>query len=230
MITQTTYFVNKHIRTRLASTDISVDFKLPLNKPNGNFFYDSWSIKEEYIGTVWEDLLSTLPDNIGEARLIKLAPGQAYRSHADVDDRYHFNIQGERSFILYTDANLIYPQEHSNAWFDMDAGKLHSAVNTGRVDRIQLVVRKLLNKNELIDPNHVSMTLKEFKPDYRYVFDEYYSPWLNAANKNNIISDFVFSEDCVSFNIERKYIEEFKSIDCNYFEIDVKPNHRLHAS
>lgn len=222
MITQTNYFVNHRIRDQLQSTDISVDFKLPLNKPTDDFFYDAWSIKEEYVGTVWEELLSTLPANIGEARLIKLEPGQAYRSHADIDDRYHFNIQGERSFVIYTDANLIYPQEQTNAWFDMNAGEIHSAVNTGRINRVQLVVRKLLNKNVLTDPVHIKMTLTEFKPDYRYVFDEFYSPWLNSANKKGIINSFVFAEDYVSFNIERSYLQEFKEIDCSYFSLTIR--------
>ncbi len=105
MIAQTNYLVNDKIKKELKSADIDVNFKLPLNEPTGDFFYDAWTIKKEYKGTVWDKLVSTLPGNIGEARLIKLEPGQAYRSHADMDDRYHFNIQGERSFVLYTDAN-----------------------------------------------------------------------------------------------------------------------------
>ncbi len=222
MITQTTYNVNQNIKEQLQSVDIDIAFKLPLNKPTGEFFYDTWTIKEEYKNTVWDNLLSTLPSNIGEARLIKLEPGQAYRSHADIDDRYHFNIQGERSFVIYTDANLIYPQEESDYWFDMNAGELHSAVNTGRIDRIQLVVRKLLNKNVLTDPVQVIMTLKEFNPDYRYVFDEFYSPWLNAANKNRIVNSFVYNDEHVSFNIERSHLEEFKSIKTSYFNIAVE--------
>lgn len=223
MIAQTTYFVNDKIKKELKSADIDVAFKLPLNKPTGNFFYDDWTIKEEYKNTVWDKLLSTLPSNIGEARLIKLEPGQAYRSHADMDDRYHFNIQGERSFVLYTDANLIYPQVESDYWFDMNAGELHSAVNTGRIDRIQLVVRKLLNKNVLIAPVHITMTLKKFNPDYRYVFDEFYSPWLNAANKNGIVNSFVYNNNYVSFNIEKSYLEEFKKIETSYFDLTVGP-------
>jgi hypothetical protein len=221
MIAQTNYLVNDKIKKELKSADIDVNFKLPLNEPTGDFFYDAWTIKKEYKGTVWDKLVSTLPSNIGEARLIKLEPGQAYRSHADMDDRYHFNIQGERSFVLYTDANLIYPQVESNYWFDMNAGELHSAVNTGRIDRIQLVVRKLLNQNILIDPVHITMTLTTFTPDYRYVFDEFYSPWLNAANKNGIVNSFVYNTNYVSFNIESSHLEEFKLIETSYFNLAV---------
>ena len=223
MITQTAYFVNDDIKQQLKSADIDVNFKLPLNEPTGDFFYDAWTIKEEYKDTVWDNLVSTLPSNIGEARLIKLDPGQAYLSHADMDDRYHFNIQGERSFGLYTDANLIYPQVESNYWSDMNAGELHSAVNTGSIDRIQLVVRKLLNRNVLKDPVHITMTLKELKSDYRYVFDEFYSPWLNAANKNRIVNSFVYNTNYVSFNIESSHLEEFKLIETSYFNLAVGP-------
>lgn len=219
MITQTDHFVNDAIKAEVMSANVDIEFKLPINQPTGDFFYDPWTIKQEYKDTVWERLLSTLPDNIGEARLIKLEPGQAYRSHADIDDRYHFNIQGERSFVIYTDANLIYPQEESSYWADMNAGEIHSAVNTGRVDRIQLVVRKLLSKNVLNDAVQVKMTLKEFKPDYRYVFDEVYSPWLNAANKKGLINQFVYDTDYISFNIESSHLEEFKLIESSYFNI-----------
>jgi hypothetical protein len=221
MITQTTYFVKDEILDRLKKVDIDVDFKLPLNKPTGNFFYDPWIIKDEYKDTVWNDLLNTVPTNIGEARLIKLSPGQAYRSHADMDDRYHFNIRGERSFIIYTDANLIYPQTISNYWYDMDAGEIHSAVNTGRIDRIQLVVRKLLYKNNLNNFSEVIVTVKNTSPDYRYVFDELYSPWLNRANKRGILNNFCYNNGTVSFNIDNNYIDELKEIKSSYFNLSV---------
>ena len=105
----------------------------------------------------------------------------------------------------------------------MNAGELHSAVNTGSIDRIQLVVRKLLNRNVLKDPVHITMTLKELKSDYRYVFDEFYSPWLNAANKNRIVNSFVYNTNYVSFNIESSHLEEFKLIETSYFNLAVGP-------
>lgn len=218
MIAQTPYHVNDYIKDRIQLHDVDIDFKLPLNEPTGNFFYDKWTIKKEYQDTVWDELLSTLPNNIGEARLIKLSPGQAYRSHADIDDRYHFNIQGERSFLIYTNDNLMYPQQESNYWHEMDAGKLHSAVNTGRIDRVQLVVRKLLLKNILDNPVKVKIETKVSNPDYRYVFDELYSPWLNNANKQGIINNFVYNE-YVTFDIEKTHLEELKSIQSSYFNI-----------
>ena len=221
MIVQTPFKVADSILKQLASESVNIEFKLPINEPTGNFFYDPWIVKKEFEGTVWESLLKVLPDKVGEARLIKLEPGQAYRSHADIDDRYHFNICGEKSFVLYTDLNIMYPQKQSNYWQDMDAGAIHSAVNTGRTDRIQLVVRKLLMNNKLIDPVEIHITLKEFRHDYRYVFDEIFSPWLNRANKEGIINSFSYTEQRVSFNVESKYLEEFKSINPLFFNITV---------
>lgn len=46
----------------------SDEFRYTINKPTGNFFYDPWVVKEEYQGTVWQDILSYLPKDIGEAR------------------------------------------------------------------------------------------------------------------------------------------------------------------
>ena len=220
MIAQTNYLVNDKIKKELKSADIDVNFKLPLNEPTGDFFYDAWTIKEEYKGTVWDKLVSTLPSNIGEARLIKLEPGQAYRSHADMDDRYHFNIQGERSFVLYTDANLIYPQVESNYWFDMNAGELHSAVNTGRIDRIQLVVRQLLTITK--EPKLVTAVIEPSVPqhDYRYKFDNIVSPWLNYANTNNKMKDFHFENNIVKFKIVLTELDSLKLT--NDFRITVE--------
>ena len=67
------------------------------------------------------------------------------------------------------------------------------------------------------------MTLKELKSDYRYVFDEFYSPWLNAANKNRIVNSFVYNTNYVSFNIESSHLEEFKLIETSYFNLAVGP-------
>lgn len=219
MITNTNYFIKDEIRSEAKETNLNIDFKHSLNYPTGDFFYDPWTIKEEYRGTVWDELLKTIPSNIGEARLIKLSPGTAYRSHADMDDRYHCTIQGERSFIIYTDKNLIYPQQESNYWQEMDAGSIHSAVNTGRVDRIQLVVRKLLFENLLKDPVAVEITLGEYRHDYRYIFDEIYSPWLNAANKEGKLNKFVYSNHSVTFDLDRLHVDELRAIKSSCFNI-----------
>lgn len=219
MIVQTPFRVDDSILQQLSSANINVEFKLPVNESTGDFFYDPWIIKDEFKGTVWERLLTVLPDNIGEARLIKLEPGQAYRSHADIDDRYHFNICGEKSFVLYTELNTMYPQIQSNYWQDMDAGPVHSAVNTGRTDRIQLVVRKLLTKNNLVSPVTIKIVLVSNSVDWRYQFDSITSTWLNRANKNGTITNFKWDTDFVMFDIEKELISDLKKNITEIFKV-----------
>jgi hypothetical protein len=221
MVIKTNIKVDKTLLQELSSVNVDVDFKLPVNKPSGDFFYDPWDIKEEFKGTVWERLLNVLPNNIGEARLIKLTPGQAYRSHADIDDRYHFNITGEKSFVIYTDLNTIYPQEQTEYWYEMDAGPVHSAVNTGRVDRIQFVVRKLLLKNSLKNPITIKITLLEDAHDWRYQFDAITSVWLNKANKEGTITNFKWDGEQVQFDIEENCINDLKANLARIFNVEI---------
>jgi hypothetical protein len=219
MIVQTPFKVDESILQQLKSSSIDVKFKLPINEPTGDFFYDPWIVKNEFKGTVWESLLASLPNNIGEARLIKLEPGQAYRSHSDIDDRYHFNIMGEKSFVIYTELNTLYPQTQSEYWYDMDAGYVHSAVNTGRTNRIQFVVRKLLTKNILKDPTTVKITLVADIADWRYQFDSITSVWLNRANKKGIITNFKWDGEQVIVDVEKESIPELRKNITSAFDI-----------
>jgi hypothetical protein len=87
-------------------------------------------------------------------------------------------------------------------WYKMDAGRKHTAANFGHIDRVQLVVRHLLNRNKLVNPVDIKIALKIDTPDFRYQFDSTISPWLNRANKQGIIDNFKFINDEVSFSIE----------------------------
>ena len=59
---------------------LTTEFRVPINEPTGNFFYDPWKIKKEYEGTVWADILATLPISVGEARIIVLDPTKCYQA------------------------------------------------------------------------------------------------------------------------------------------------------
>lgn len=221
MILQTDIKIDEELLHDINSASVDLKFKLPVNKPTGDFFYDPWIIKDEYKNTVWEKLLSYLPSHIGEARLIKLAPGECYRSHADIDDRYHFNIKGEKSFIIYTELNTIYPQEQTQYWNVMDAGEVHSAVNTGRIDRVQFVVRKLLTQNKLVDPITVKVLLIRDVYDWRYRFDATTSTWLNKANKAGIITNFKWDGTQVLFDVEKNSLQDLKDNLDEVFDIEI---------
>ena len=100
MLTKLDYIVSQNLIQEALKLVDSSNFRLTINEPTGSFFYDKWKIKNEYQDTVWDKILRTLPDSIGEARIIVLQPGTCYQSHADIDDRYHLNIQAEQSYII----------------------------------------------------------------------------------------------------------------------------------
>jgi hypothetical protein len=220
MLTSTNYTVNPNLFQE-ALTQLPGDgMKTSINQPTGNFFYDPWVLKDEYKDTVWETLYNSLPVSKGEARIIILDPGHGYTAHADIDDRYHLNILGDESFLI----DLIREQMHKllqdGMWYDMDAGFLHTAANFGRLDRVQLVVRKLLKKNKLDNPIEVSLTTTMPNPEHaRYVFDNTVSTWLNEANKLGYITNFSYSSPFVKFDVEQDRLESLKNILPEEFKI-----------
>jgi hypothetical protein len=188
------------------------EFRVPINEPTGSQFYAPWTIKEEFKGTLWEEILSTLPGPVGEARIITLNPGACYQSHGDIDDRYHLTIQSEQAYLIDLENKYMHLLTRDTIWYDMDAGRLHTAANFGRLHRIQLVVRKLLNDVILTDAVQVTLTSEGLsKEDARYMFDSILSPWLNRANKLRIINDFAFGTNTIKFKLERKYISDLES-------------------
>lgn len=185
-----------------------------LNSPTGNFFYDEWQIADPYKNTIIESILSELKTP-GEARVIALPPGKAYRSHADIDDRYHLTLSAEKSYLIDLQKDQMYKTEVDGYWYLMDTGIVHSAVNFGSIIRLQLVVRKLLPKNTIDNSIKVFMqpSGKGRKEKLRYIFDETISPWLNSAHKKKIIGSVNITKQNtnVEFLIDAKYIDNLKS-------------------
>lgn len=222
MINPTEYQIDKNILNRARNDLPIIDDRLTLNQPNGSFFYDPWIIKSEYKNTVWEEILDSLKENKGEARLIKLKQGECYPSHADIDDRWHLNIKGNNSFLIDLENQKMYQTDKLGHWYSMDAGIKHTAANFGSEDRIQLVVRKLLPKPKIVDPVSVTITLKTVITDRRFVFDDVISPWLNRAYKKGIVSDFNGEDLKANFIIEKSYLEEFISLTDEYFIVSTQ--------
>ena len=192
-------------------TNVSTqDMKTVINEPTGNFFYDPWVIKKEYAGTVWAELLKPLP-NIGEARIIELQPGQCYQSHADIDDRYHLNIRGEKCYLIDLEFDKTYKLYPDGIWYEMEAGRLHSAANFGRYSRTQLVVRKLLLRGSFKNPINIRLTPTiTNKDDARFIFDNTVSSVLNSLNKLQVIDNFSF-DSFITITIENDMIEPLKN-------------------
>lgn len=211
------YTVNPALLDEAQGSIPSVESKLTINQPTGNFFYDPWEVKEEFKGTVWETLLNTLPLDIGEARIIALAHGTTHMSHTDIDDRYHLSITGQYSFLINIDDEKMYPTIADGQWYEMNTGLRHVAANFGSYDRAQLVIRKLLNNANL--KNYTNITIKPVCENPRFEFDDLISPWLNKINKQHLINSFNILQDGVSFNLDIDAIHELDNIDINKFKV-----------
>lgn len=224
MLAKTNYSITDELLCQVQNSIPSVDFKLTINEPTNNFFYDPWVIKKEYMGTVWEELLNTLPEHVsfGEARLIKLEPTQCYTCHADIDDRYHLNILGSLSYLIDLTSQTMYPLVSDCHWYELDAGLLHSAANFGDQNRYQLVVRKLLKHCTL--HNKINITIKPNTITYnnRYLMDQHISPWLNIANKHGVMDNFVGSIDeykGMNFDMNSDYLDTLEKVVPKQFDI-----------
>jgi hypothetical protein len=221
MLVLTNYSISPEL-LQLAQKEIpNIDSRLVLNQPTGRFFNDPWEIKPEFKGTVWEQILDSLNEDKGEARLIKLVQGMCYPSHADIDDRWHLTIQGNHSYLIDLETNTMHQTDKLGAWYVMDAGIRHSAANFGSCDRIQLVVRKLLPPPNIINPKCVSIKLKTVVEDRRFIFDDIISPWLNRAYKLGIVENFKGEDLEATFTIEDSAIEELINISSKYFSISI---------
>jgi hypothetical protein len=221
MITKTDRCISLELINEARNQLPEIDYKISLNSPTTDFFYDAWTIKDQFKNTVWEEILKTLPSDIGEARLISLKYGCNYQSHADIDDRYHLNIQAENSFLINLDNEIMFKTIPDGYWYNMNTEFKHSAANFGSINRVQLVVRKLLKRNNLTNPKHV--IIKCINEELaRYDFDNTVSPWLNKKNKDGSITNFVFKETMVEFDVESIEIDDLKSLVPSQFILDVK--------
>jgi hypothetical protein len=220
MLTPTNYTVDLKLFQEACNQLPKQGMKTTINRPTGDFFYDPWIIKDEYKDTVWETLYNSLPVIKGEARIIILDPGQCYQIHADIDDRYHLNILGDNSYLIDLVRDIMHPLAQDGIWYDMDASFLHTATNFGRRARVQLVVRKLLKKNQLQNPVEVSLATTMDNPNHaRFLFDNTMSPWLNDANKAGLINSFEQGAVTIKFNIEQDKLESFKRMLPEEFKI-----------
>lgn len=219
MISETEYVVSPEL-IHLAQQELkSFEGKAALNRPTGNFFYDPWIIKEKFRNTVWEDILNTLDFSYGEARVIVLNPGESYMAHADIDDRFHLNLQGNHSFLIDISDQKMYPTIADNKWYSMDAGKIHAATNYGEIFRAQLVVRKLLERGKLNSYVRITIVPTKNRADYRYQFDNIISPWLNRLNSRKKIDNFYFNEQQVDFDLSSDLLNELDNFDKEIFSI-----------
>ncbi len=222
MLTKTKHTVPQNLIEQALTQLPTIDFRLSINKPRGNFFYDGWELKEEFIGTAWEELYNSLPETKGEARIIKLDPRETYASHADVDDRFHLNLSGKCCYLINLDSNVMCPLECDGVWYSMDARPKHTAVNFGNRIRYQLVVRKPLTRSTKLDLVTVKITsaIADLE-DARFEFDNRFSSVLNLANKDNGLNNFSYTPSCVQFDIDPWYVSRLQILASKEFNVEV---------
>jgi hypothetical protein len=220
MINKTEWYIPSELLEEAISTLPSIDYRLTLNEPTGRFFYDKWKVKEEFVGTVWDKILNSLPYEKGEARLIKLDPGTTYMSHADLDDRWHMSLTGNQSYLINLSDDIMYKLDIDGYWHSMNAGKLHVAANFGEIPRVQLVVRQLL-KQPKYTSDFVQLkiipAIERF--DSRYQFDKTISPWLNQHIKTGDISDLSVENGIVSMKLFDGFLIKLNEIVKPYFKV-----------
>jgi len=207
MIVETEYSVNIEDIDAIDLTTID-SMKTSLNYPTGNFFYDPWQLKDEYVNTPWEEILATLPFAIGEARVICLESKECYTQHTDIDDRYHLNIFGDEGYLIDLKHLDMYKTVCDGKWYEMDAGRPHTAANFGQFKRVQLVVRKLLQRVELANPLEIKVIPAGDNP--RYTFDNTLSLWLNRLFKDGTAADFEKIDSSIVFKIENNLLTELE--------------------
>jgi hypothetical protein len=222
MLHQTYYTVSKELMQEARSALPNIDSRLAINQPTGKFFSDPWETKSEFKGTVWEKILDKISEDKGEARLIKLLPGECYPSHADIDDRWHLSLTGNNSFLIDLENNAMHQTNVEGRWFLMNAGIRHTAANFGSEDRVQMVVRKLLPTPQIKNPKTVSIKLKQVIGERRFVFDDIISPWLNKAYKLGIVDNFKGEDLEARFTVEESYIAELQQVIDYYFTLTVE--------
>jgi hypothetical protein len=218
MFSKTNLSIDSNLLDSAINSVPNIDFKLSLNYPTGSFFYDRWEIKEEFKNTVWQEILESLPNDIGEARLIKLEPGTNYRSHADIDDRYHLSIISDRCFYIDLDNEALYPMPVDGNWYMANAGIRHSAANFGKKPRIQLVVRQLLNPGSNIEiPVKIKINPKTLREDIRFIFDDTISPLLNQYSKKGMMADFEWKDHEVKLTLDETLLPELvETLDSDF--------------
>lgn len=212
MLTKTSFNVSLDTIEIAKNNLPSDEFRLTINKPTGDFFYDPWIIKDEYKNTVWETILKSLGTIHGEARIILLDEGNCYQSHSDIDNRYHLNISGTDCYIADLLSSKLHQLKADGHWYYMDAGKKHSAANFGRGVRAQLVVRCLLlngHKGKFV-PVTIESTLDD-KEESRYRFDMHISPELNKQNKYQWMRNFKILDASVSFEVSSESLSSLRS-------------------
>jgi len=98
-------------------------------------------INEPFRGTIFEEILQSLPFRFGRTRLMCVPPQRCYPVHQDETIRYHLAVSSHPyAYIAYPLANKIYNIPEDGYLYQMDPREPHTAINCGPIRRFHLVV------------------------------------------------------------------------------------------
>lgn len=191
-----------------------------LNTPKGNWLFDDYEILPQWQGSSFDNFLTNLPFRVGEARLMKLTPGTCYPCHSDLDDRYHLNLtSNDQCYLIDLESHKMHPVKSDGKVYYMNANLLHTAVNFGDVDRVQLVIRKPFERISDQGMTEVSIKFLDSKFNFRYQFDQKMSPIIGMLAKEKNLSWFEpISETQMNIKTTRQGIDLLLKTfnDCNF--------------
>lgn len=99
-----------------------------------------WEICDVFLGTVFEDIYTTIKSkyNIGRVRLLKSAPRTCMNWHVDPIPRLHYPIQTDSACLMIIEDELHHLP--LNTWTLANTHKgYHTALNASDIERIHIV-------------------------------------------------------------------------------------------
>jgi len=118
----------------------------------------------------------------------------------------------------------MYRLDDRSKWYNLDASYRHSAVNFGRVDRLQLVVRQLFARKTVGTVDIINITLRPNGPEekYRYYFDDSASQWINRKIKEGVLDNFSHVGLECTFTLMAQYVTELTELVKEHFVVLTK--------
>lgn len=197
-----------------------------LNATDGHWLYDPYYTLPKWQGTEFDKFLKEFPYPVGETRLIKLEPAECYRSHGDIDDRYHLNlVASDQCFLVDLNNQKMHKIETDGYLYKMNGSTLHSAINFGGSVRIQLVMRIPLVRYDADCDRYVNIKFIDPPYNLRYLVDQHISPILNTFVKAGLLGFFdTVSPYEFTLKINRKALDSIQrcltQLDLRYETVD----------
>jgi hypothetical protein len=100
-------------------------------------------VNKEFKGGPVEELLNKLPFKCGRVRIMLMRPKSSLSIHADSTRRYHYAVQTKPDCFIVEmmgDRGKFHHIPADGCVYEMDAFRNHTALNTGRSDRVHIVI------------------------------------------------------------------------------------------